>query len=98
MFLCIVTPPPKKRRPKDREPYPEINLQIPTTPKLPIANLEADSHQIILVQVLVEAFSRVSLELDGVCGHGGDPPQRGDQECGRGESHVGIDQFSYLGL
>lgn len=67
--------------------YPEINVQIPTASKLSVAHLEGDGHQVVLVQVLVEAFSRVRLELDGVCGRGGDPPQCGDQEGGRRESH-----------
>lgn len=36
----------------------------------------------------MEALSRVSLKLNGVCGRGGNPAQRGDQEGGGGESHV----------
>lgn len=68
--------------------YPEINLKVSTSTKLPIANLEGDCHQIIFVQGLVEALSRVSLQLDGVCGRGRSPGQSGDQEGGGGESHV----------
>lgn len=36
----------------------------------------------------MEALSRVSLQLNGVCGRGGNPAQRRDQEGGGGESHV----------
>jgi len=41
------------------------------------------------VQGLVEAFTGVSLELDGVCGRGGQPPQSGDEEGSSGEAHFG---------
>jgi hypothetical protein len=36
----------------------------------------------------VEALSRVSLQLNGVCGRSGNPTERCDQEGGGGESHV----------
>lgn len=62
--------------------YPEVDIDISTSTKFPVTDLEGHGHQIILVQVLVEAFSRVRLELDGVCGGGGEPPQRGDEEGG----------------
>ena len=39
------------------------------------------------MQGFVEAFSGVSLELNGVCGRGGEPPQRGNQESCSGEAH-----------
>lgn len=62
--------------------YPKINLQVSAPPKLPIANLEGHSHQVIAVQGLVEALPRVRLELDGVSGRGGDPAQRADEDGG----------------
>lgn len=37
--------------------YPEINLEVPAPSKFPVADLERNSHLIILVQCLVEAFS-----------------------------------------
>ena len=37
--------------------YPEVDIDIPTSTKLPVTNLEGHGHQIILVQVLVEALS-----------------------------------------
>jgi len=46
--------------------YPEIYIQIPTTPKLPIAHLERHGHLVVLVQGLVEAFARVRFHLDVV--------------------------------
>jgi hypothetical protein len=41
----------------DRISYPEINLKVSTSSKLPISNLEGNGHHIIAVQGLVEAFS-----------------------------------------
>lgn len=46
--------------------YPEINIQISTTTKLPVAHLEGNSHLVVLVQDFVEAFPRMRLELDVV--------------------------------
>lgn len=48
----------------------------------------------------METFARVRLELDVVCGHGGDPSQRRDEERGGGESHRGggIGSFCFLGI
>jgi hypothetical protein len=37
--------------------YPEINLKVSTSSKLAISNLESDSHDVVAVQCLVEAFS-----------------------------------------
>ena len=69
--------------------HPEINLQVSAAAKLPVADLERDCHLVVLVEGLVEAFAGVSPELDVVCGHGGEPRQRRDQESRRGESHDG---------
>jgi hypothetical protein len=46
--------------------YPEINVQISTPTKLPVPNLESDGHLVVCVKLLMEAFSRVRLELDVV--------------------------------
>jgi hypothetical protein len=75
------------RRRAVRQTYPEVNFEVSTSSKLPVADLEGNGHQIILVQGLVEAFAGVSFELDGVCGRGGGPPQRGDEEGSGGEAH-----------
>ena len=70
-----------QHRDRDRDiSYPEIDIKVSTSSKFPISNLESDGHDIVTVQCFVEAFSCVSLELDGVCGRGGNPPQRGDQD------------------
>ena len=53
---------------KEGSSYPEINLQIPASSKLPVANLERDCHLVVLVQRLVEAFALVRLHLDVVRG------------------------------
>lgn len=53
---------------KDGNSYPEIDLQVPASSKLPVANLERDRHLVVLVQRLVEAFALVGLHLDVVRG------------------------------
>lgn len=47
--------------------YPEVNVEVSTATKLAIADLEGDSHSVVRVQLLVEAFARVCLQLDVVC-------------------------------
>lgn len=49
--------------------YPEVNVEIPSAAKLPVTDLEGDSHLVLLVEVLVEAFPAVGRELD-VMGRG----------------------------
>lgn len=70
-----------------RGTYPEVNLEVSASSELPVTDLEGHGHQVILVQGLVEAFAGVSLELDGVCGRGGEPPQRADEKGSGGEAH-----------
>jgi hypothetical protein len=48
--------------------YPKINVQVPTTSKFAIANLESHGHLVVGMELFVEAFFRVRLELDVVCG------------------------------
>jgi hypothetical protein len=43
--------------------YPEINVQITRVAEFPIANLEGDGHDIVLVELLVEAFSTMGGKL-----------------------------------
>lgn len=43
--------------------YPEVQVQVSTASKLPIADLESDSHPVVGVQHLVEALARVRSEL-----------------------------------
>lgn len=50
-----------------KEAYPEVNVEISATTKLAIADLEGDGHPVVRVQLLVEAFARVCLQLDVVC-------------------------------
>ena len=44
--------------------YPEINIQIPRMPKLPISHLKRNAHLVILMKVFMEAFPRVCSKLD----------------------------------
>lgn len=98
LFSCVVlnnneasqTPSPgTSTKTTPRRPYPKVHVEVPTSSKLPVTDLEGHRHPIILVQRLVEAFSGVSFELDSVCGRGRDPPERGDQDRCCGKSHGG---------
>jgi hypothetical protein len=57
--------------------HPEINIQVSTPSKFPVADLEGDGHLVVGVQLFVEAFSRVCFELDVVCGGEAKKCQRG---------------------
>ena len=46
--------------------YPEVNIEVTSTPKLPIADLERHRHLVILAQRLVEAFAAVGGQADVV--------------------------------
>jgi hypothetical protein len=56
---------------RQQKTYPEINIEVSTATKLAIADLEGDGHSIIRVQLLVETFARMCLELNVVCGADG---------------------------
>lgn len=60
-----------------RGTYVEIDVEVPRTAKLPVADLECDRHFIVLVQFLVEAFSRMRLQYDVVGEDGGEEGGRG---------------------
>lgn len=61
---------------------PEINIQVPTTAKLAIPDLKCHRHPVVLVQLLVEAFSRMRLQLDVVRHR---TPWQGAQDGQKGE-------------
>jgi hypothetical protein len=67
--------------------YPEINVKVSTATEFAIANLEGDGHSVIRVQLLVEAFARVCLQLDVVCRADGEETAKGYIEKGEDE-HV----------
>jgi hypothetical protein len=46
--------------------YPEVQIQVATSSKLAVADLEGDGHPVVGVQHLVEALARVRSELDVV--------------------------------
>jgi len=68
--------------------YPEVKLQIPTSTELPIADLERDSHFVILMQLLVETFSWMRLHLNVVGGGETQQPTRGCKNCNSKEQHL----------
>jgi hypothetical protein len=49
--------------------YPEVNIQISSTTEFSIANLEGNSHLVLLVELLVETLAPVGRELDVVAEH-----------------------------
>jgi len=61
--------------------YPELNIQITASPKLPVSDLERDRHLVVLVQCFVETLARMRLHLDVVR-----IPDR--EEGGEGEEEV----------
>jgi hypothetical protein len=46
--------------------YPEVNIEVSASPKLSITDLKGDGHAVVLVQILVEAFSRMRSESNVV--------------------------------
>lgn len=48
------------------EAYPEVYLQVAGAAEFPVPHLECDSHFVIFVELLMEAFSRVRAEVDVV--------------------------------
>lgn len=46
--------------------YPEVDLDVTTAAEFPVADLESNGHLVIGVEGLVEAFARVSPQLDVV--------------------------------
>lgn len=51
------------RRLSEITTYPEVQIQVSTTTKLAVADLEGDGHPVVGVQHLVEALARVRLQL-----------------------------------
>ena len=45
-------------------PYPEINFQISSAAKFPIADLEGDGHLVVFVELLMETFSAMGAHLN----------------------------------
>lgn len=82
----------------ERRTYEEVDIKISTATKFSVANLEGDRHLVVLVQRLVEAFSRMGAELDVVRVGDGKEGEGGEEEsengCHRGQS-VGVGTFRW---
>lgn len=50
--------------------YPEVNIYVSCTAEFPVADLESDGHDIVLVKLLVETLSTVGGKLYVVAQHG----------------------------
>ncbi len=61
---------------------PKVDIQVPTSAKLPIRDLERDGHFVIFVEFFVETFSRMGAHLD-VVGEGGS--HEGGEESASGD-------------
>lgn len=68
--------------------YPEVNLQVPTAPEFPIADLKGDGHLVVLVQGLVETLALVGLHLDAVRRNKGQQAARYSECRERREQHA----------
>ena len=66
---------------------PKVNFQIPGRSKLAVANLVRHRHAIFSVQVLVETFAPIRIELDAVCGNRGSEESGGSRENGGKRAH-----------
>jgi hypothetical protein len=60
-------------------PYPEVNIQISTSSKFSITDLEGDGHLVVCMKLLMEAFSRMSFEVD-VVGNGRPKKRQGAED------------------
>jgi hypothetical protein len=69
--------------------HPEINLQVPTASKFPIADLERHRHLVVLVERFVEAFALVGLHLDIVRRRERKQAARRSEEGERWKQHIG---------
>jgi hypothetical protein len=47
----------KQHNGSNQKTYPEVNVEVSTSTKLAIADLEGDGHFVIRVQLLVEALA-----------------------------------------
>jgi hypothetical protein len=62
---------------------PEIDLEVPCIPKLPVPDLIRHRHPIFFVEHLVETFAAVGSDLDAVCCYRGHESGPGE-EVGEG--------------
>lgn len=67
-------------RSTSRTTNPEINVEVATTAKFTVANLEGDGHLVIGMKLLVKAFARVCLQLNVVRGSNGEQATKGGVE------------------
>jgi hypothetical protein len=60
-FQCQFPSPPLDQLAKST--YPEVQIQVSTASKLPVADLEGDGHPVVGVQHLMETLARVGSQL-----------------------------------
>lgn len=68
--------------------HPKVDIQIPTSSKFSIADLERDGHAIVLMEILVEALSGVGPQLNVVRIAEGEQRQHRNQNAEK-ERHRG---------
>lgn len=70
--------------------YPEVDVEVPGAPKLPVTDLEGHRHLVTLVKRLVEAFAAVGGQGDVVGASSLEESCAGEQQLpGGGEEHRG---------
>lgn len=69
--------------------HPEVNVQVAATAKFAVADLEGHGHLVVGMELLVEAFARVGLELDVVGRGEADEIAEGGDNGGGREQHCG---------
>ena len=69
-------------------PYPEIDIEIPTSSEFSVADLEGYRHLIVFVELFVEAFSRMRSHLDVVGKSGSEEDGQHDTCCEGWNVHI----------
>ena len=78
--------------------HPEVHIQVSTSSKFPVADLEGDGHPVVGMQHFVEALARVSPQLHVVCKSEHNAGQQHQQGV-EGRRHVcGIAADRWLGV
>lgn len=78
--------------------YPEVHIQVSTSSKFPVADLEGDGHPVIGVQHFVEALARVSPQLHVVRKAEHNAGQQHQQRVERGRHDCGVATGRWLGV
>ena len=82
----------------DISTYPEVQVQVSTSTKLPVADLEGDGHPVVGVQHFVETFARMSPQLHVVRKGEHNAGQQDQQRVEDGRHDCGVAADRLLGV